>query len=340
MRITLDPWRSDYGGQFTTPYEVDSEDTSAQALGKQVEDGPWQPKPPQPATLPQMTAIVDGVMRVDAPAFVSSEERRFLALFGSYAAGAVVLNHTVEIREERVDRLFVVGSGQSGPDVPIQAGTGNHAPLMYRHVSSPDVASDALRESLMSEMRQAEIDIARRLSGPNQLILADGNLTFLGDSSSVVGVIKTIQRMYLSPKDAVILEKLAPGERTPLFHFSGSSRRRGFEVFSCYLRLSAPRPIEHPFAGLVRLEVKVGLGIQKAVTLLDQAAAKVLALASRAPKDPRAPQNLIPVGGLERRLRHKLGDPQLIHRGIEKAIFAMREQEQQGSLAPIRRNDG
>jgi hypothetical protein len=52
----------------------------------------------------------------------------------------------------------------------------------------------------------------------------------------------------------------------------------------------------------------------------------VCALASRAPKDPRAPQNLIPIGGLERHLRHRLGDPQLLLRGIKQKIHAMLEQ--------------
>ena len=92
-------------------------------------------------------------------------------------------------------------------------------------------------------------------------------------------------------------------------------------MFSCYLRLTPPRRIEHAFAGLVRLEVKASLGPDKAVALLDQAALKVFALASRAPKDPRAPQNLLPVGGLERQLRRRLGDPQLVRRGIEKALL-------------------
>jgi hypothetical protein len=78
---------------------------------------------------------------------------------------------------------------------------------------------------------------------------------------------------------------------------------------------------------LVRLEVKVGLGVENAVELLDQAAIKVSALASRAPKDPRAPQNLIPVGGLERQLRHKLGDPKLVRRGIERELFEQRNRE-------------
>ena len=92
-------------------------------------------------------------------------------------------------------------------------------------------------------------------------------------------------------------------------------------MFSCYLRLTQPRPIEHAFAGLVRLEVKASLGPHKAVGLLDQAGLTVFGLASRAPKDPRAPQNLLPVGGLERQLRRRLGDPQLVRRGIEKALL-------------------
>ena len=78
----------------------------------------------------------------------------------------------------------------------------------------------------------------------------------------------------------------------------------------------------------MRLEVRVGLGVSKAAELLDQAAVKVAALASRAPKDPRAPQNLIPVGGLERQLRHKLGDPQLVRRGIERELLDRRNREE------------
>ncbi len=321
MRITLDPWGGDYGSQITTPQAVDADHPSAQVTGRQVEDGPWQPRTPTPEQMPKRTAVIDGVMRVDAPAVLGDEETRFLALFGSYAAGAVVIDRRVEIIEEQLDRLFIVGGGQSGHDVLVAAGTGGKIPLRYRRMSVSDLTPDSLRESLMTAMRRTENDLARKLSGEERLVLADGNLTFLGDSSSVVGVIKTIQRMYLAPPQAKILERLQPGERTPLFEFSGSSRRKGFEVFTCYLRLMNPRPIEHPFTGLARLEVKAGLGIQKATALLDQAARVVSTLASRAPKDPRAPQNLIPIGGLERRLRHRLGDPRLVRRCIEKALL-------------------
>jgi hypothetical protein len=140
----------------------------------------------------------------------------------------------------------------------------------------------------------------------------------------VVGVIKTIHKMYLAPKRAAILERLQPGERTPLFRIVSGRKSDGYSVFTCYLRLAQPQPIELPFAGLVRLEAKASLR-DKAVGLLEQAAVKVCELASRAPKDPRAPQNLIPVGGLERHLRHRLGDPQLILRGIKQKVRTMLE---------------
>ena len=38
--------------------------------------------------------------------------------------------------------------------------------------------------------------------------------------------------------------------------------------------------------------------------------------ASEPHKDPRAPQNLYPIGGLERELRRRLGDPDLLYRAL------------------------
>jgi len=64
-------------------------------------------------------------------------------------------------------------------------------------------------------MRKAEAGVADVLSTPTSLILADGNLTFLGGSSSVVGVIKSLHRIYLTGRRAAILEQLRPSERTP-----------------------------------------------------------------------------------------------------------------------------
>jgi hypothetical protein len=41
--------------------------------------------------------------------------------------------------------------------------------------------------------------------------------------------------------------------------------------------------------------------------------------ASAPHKDPRAPQNLVPIGGLERELRRRLGDEQLLFRSLRAA---------------------
>jgi hypothetical protein len=320
MQIALDPWGSDYSSQVATPHDTDSEETTVQALEEPIEEGAWKPRHPQPLTLPQMTAVIDGVMRSDARAMVTQDDVRFLGLFCSHATGAVVVDQRVEIVDMQVQRLFITGSGQSGPDT-VQVPAGTNTPLTYVSHSSPATTPDKLSEALINEMRQAESKIAEKLSGPDGLILADGNLTYVSGSSSVVGVIKSIYRMYLSTKRTKILERLEPGQRTPLFRIQGGKKRESYDVFSCYLRLTQPRRIEHIFAGLVRLEVKASLGPDKAVVLLDQAAVKVFELASRAPKDPRAPQNLLPVGGLERQLRRRLGDPKLVRRGIEKALL-------------------
>jgi hypothetical protein len=41
--------------------------------------------------------------------------------------------------------------------------------------------------------------------------------------------------------------------------------------------------------------------------------------ASATYKDSRAPQNLYPIGGLERALRHRLSDPQLLYRALRES---------------------
>jgi hypothetical protein len=323
MRIALDPWGSDYASQFVVPPEDNGDEV--QALEEPVEDGPWAPLPLCPRAMAKMTAVVDGVMRTDASAMVMEGGRSALALFGSYAAGAVVINSQVHIAQDRVFRLFLTGGNWSEPeDLLVTAGTGSA--ICYQGMSCQADTYEKLREALTNQMRQAEAQVAEALSEEESLILADGNLTSLRKSSSVVGVIKTIHRMYLPAKKATLLERLQPGERTPLFQVVSGRKNDGYSVFTCYLRLARPQPTELPYAGLVRLEAKASLGADRAVVLLEQAAVKVCELASRAPKDPRAPQNLIPVGGLERHLRHRLGDPQLLLRGIKQKIRTMMEQ--------------
>jgi len=114
MRITLDPWGSDYTSQFTVSQEGDGNDNFAQALEEPVEDRPWVPVQPCPTTQPKTIAVVDGVMRTDASAIIMDGNRRALALFSSYASGAVVINSQVQIAHDRCNGSFLLGvTGQS-----------------------------------------------------------------------------------------------------------------------------------------------------------------------------------------------------------------------------------
>src|SRR6202022_1000005 len=87
--------------------------------------------------------------------------------------------------------------------------------------------------------------------------------------------------------------------------------------YSWYLRL--PCAITHEWAGVVRLEASADLTPSEAAELADRAALVLPRFASRPHKDSRAPQNLYPIAGLERALRHRLGDPALLYRGLCRA---------------------
>ncbi len=312
---------------------MDTEETVVQALEDEGEECPWKPIDPDPTSLPQETVVVDGVMRSDASGMVEDGERRALALFGSFAAGAVAISSQVRIVQDHVVRLFIAGGNWPTPE-DVEVPVGRSARLCYQGLSSKADMQDDLRETLVNEMRRAEAQVAEALSGPDKLVLADGSLKFFGGASSVVGVIKTIHKLYLPPKRATILSRLQAGQRTPFFCIESKRKNTGYKILTCYLRLTLPQAIEIPFAGLVRLEVNPSQREHGNVSdLFHQAAVKVCELASRAPKDPRAPQNLIPIGGLERQLRHKLGDAQLVLRGIKQKLRAEIERENRPTVA-------
>ena len=120
MRIVLDPWGGDYGSQVATSHEVDAEETVVHALEADGEECPWKPINPNPTILPRETVVVDGVMRSDASGMVEDGERRALALFGSFAAGAVAINSQVRVVQDRVERLFIAGGNWPTPQAHLR----------------------------------------------------------------------------------------------------------------------------------------------------------------------------------------------------------------------------
>ena len=76
----------------------------------------------------------------------------------------------------------------------------------------------------------------------------------------------------------------------------------------------------HAWSGLVRCEASAHLPFATVTTIADRAAAILPLVASQAHLDPRAPQNLVPIGALERLLRHRMGDPGLVYRALRAAV--------------------
>jgi hypothetical protein len=148
--------------------------------------------------------------------------------------------------------------------------------------------------------------------GRAQLLVVDGPLGDRRHIPGAVGYVKTHHVSYLPAALQPTATRLGPGERTPLFAI-GDRRFR----YSWYLRL--PGAAAHPWWGIVRCEASGDLTRAEAVELADCVTATLPRFASQPHNDPRAPQNLHPIAGLERELRHRLGHPALMDRALRHA---------------------
>lgn len=127
-----------------------------------------------------------------------------------------------------------------------------------------------------------------------------------------VGYVKTHHVAYLPAIVQDVIPALDPGQRTPVLLIGDRFRR-----WSWYLRLPGDR--SHGWAGVVRCEVGPDRTVVEAAQIADACTLALPRFASEAHKDARAPQNLYPIGGLERELRHRLGDARLLYRALRQA---------------------
>jgi hypothetical protein len=167
-------------------------------------------------------------------------------------------------------------------------------------------------------MRAGEAGLAERLAAEVAVVFLDGPLTWVTAAARgpVVGFVKRLLRTYLDPAASALLPRLEVGERTPLFLVEATREPR----YSWYLRIGAGRAIDSRLTGLVRLECASGPGLEAARTLADLSARELPRFASEVGRDPRAPQNLVPIGALEARLKHLMGDHAVIRRAIEARL--------------------
>lgn len=309
QQLYVEGWAPDYG----TPYEDDSSlDTEVSKADEEVEvSGAWSPVPGLDDGLSEM-AFVDGIRRIDARLTVDGDDGPKPGICGSFAVGAVLWDRQVprsQVVAVQVQRVAVFGEGHAVP-VPVAG-----PQLSYRSESVADDDPRALIQHFHGLMRKAEAALSERLAQEGTFVIADGPINDLS-ATEKVGYVKTHRTRYLSPDRSPVIGRLGTGERTPLFLIGANG---AFPRYSWYLRL-ADLAGGHSWTGIVRAEVSSHLGIEKARTIADRATAVLPQVASAPHIDPRAPQNLVPIGALERELRRRLGDPLLIHRALRAAV--------------------
>lgn len=310
MQLYVEGWAPEYG----SPYEADDDLAAPEKVDETVEvDGAWDPIPGEDDGI-DTVAFVDGVRRVDARLLLESAVGPVPGICGSFGVGAVVWDRSAPISRvahARVERLAVFGHGEAAPVPVAEPG------LAYRSISVPDQDAGSLVKKFHGEMRKAEGLLSEMLARDGTFVIADGPLNDLS-ATEKVGYIKTHRAPYLAPGTAPIVGRLRAGQRTPLFLIAGGTP---YARYSWYLRL-ADDPDGHSWSGVVRAEVSSHLPRSRATAVADRTTALLPIVASEAHVDPRAPQNLVPIGALEKQLRRLLGDAGYVYRSLRAAVKA------------------
>lgn len=303
LTLHVDSWSPDYA----TPAGVPGDgglDAPAVDASVELPTSQWTPISATGEPASGDVLFIDGVRRIDAQVWITDAAdgttRPGIAV--SYAAGSVRSNGRAVLETAVVRRGLFARGGEASLRT-------RHANYPPRAVPDDDPA--ALSIAVQKRMGELEIEIAATAE-PAELIVIDGPLTGRQNIPGAVGYVKTHHVAYLDAQGQAVVASLGAGQRTPIFLTETRHAR-----WSWYLRL--PGPAGHPWAGIVRCEVSADLSIEEARARADLTTATLPRFASKEHRDPRAPQNLVPIGELERTLRRRLGDPTLLYRGLRQA---------------------
>jgi hypothetical protein len=315
----VDAWDPSYGSSFEGGGDGDgpaSASTAQVDVDAEVPAAEWAPIDVRPGVRrPDVVLLVDGVRRNDAGLWTAEEDgQSYAGLAASYAAGVVrcdLRRGVAELAGARVGRGLFTAS-PSADDVV--AGSVRYEIHRIHGTGEASKLPAAVQGPLTA--LEIEISSVAREDG-DDLLVVDGPLRNRRQLPRTIGYVKTQQKQYLPAQLTPVVTALRPGQRTPVFHLGTV-----WGGWSWYLRL--PGATGAPWAGIVRIECSPDLTIDEAVELAELSGATLPRFASSAYKDPRAPQNLVPIAGLERRLRGLLGDPRVLHRALLQATAHMR----------------
>ncbi|WP_326554570.1 hypothetical protein [Micromonospora sp. NBC_01813] len=313
VRWFVEGWQPGYGTSFEAPdpggpaATDDSQD--AADLAVELDPAAWQAlRQPADVRAPDVVLLVDGVRRIDASLWSDEPDGvSYPAVAASYAAGVVrcdLRRGAATLAGARPER------GLFTPNAAATDLTIGQIRYPARRVDHADPAT--LAQAVQPALAALEIAVSEQAradaGADDELLVVDGPLRGR-QLPNTVGYVKSHSRTYLPASLMPVVTGLRPAERSPVF-LHGTRWRN----YSWYLRLPGPRGA--PWAGIVRVECRPDVTAQAAIALADLSLAALPRFASTPYKDPRAPQNLVPIAGLERRLRAMLGDARLLHRAL------------------------
>ncbi len=323
-KVRLEPW----GTEYDTPISLSQEESiSETAIDLNVEGCDWvKRKPNSEPTLPKKIIFVDGRRRLDARFLGFDGNEILYGAFATIAVGAVLVDCTTcraNCLEPIIRRVIALGGGRPAPLTHIPCPLRSSAELTYDLcLTTPDNEPQTPLALIQKAMLQEEARLAMELnSEPDALVVRDGPLLYGSYKipGSTIGYVKTMGRGYLTGDYAALLRELELGERTPIFAIGelGNPKRH----WSWYLRSGQPNLNSkqlgyHDLHGIVRLDLYSEVPIDKATEIADLTSYLIPQYASHPCRDPRAPQNLTPVGALERELGRRMGDKALIERRL------------------------
>lgn len=314
--FSVDSWDPGYGSSMEA--EELARSGAEVELEVEVPMAEWAPIDPSPVAPPDAVLFVDGVRRIDARVWIDDPEGTNSASIGlcaSYAAGVVCCcagrAHVIGTDVRR--GVFTVAP--EAADIATTAGVYR----AFRATAKEDKPlAVVLSSALQEQLAEAELDtaVAARTAIADHvgtdLLVVDGPLSGRTHLPRAVGFIKSHQTTYLPGELNAMVGGLAPHQRTPVFLMGTTWVRH-----SWYLRL--PSVGGPPWSGVVRVEAAPHLGRAEVAALANLTQSVLGRFASVEYKDSRAPQNLYPIAGLERDLRHRLGDQQFVYRALRRA---------------------
>jgi hypothetical protein len=315
MRFAVDPWDPSYGTSSETDPDgaeaAPEVDVDIEKVGES-----WSPILPDPSVTATGGTVVfiDGVRRVDARIWVSpSTSEPVAGVCASWAAGAV------ECQPGRPPTIIETEVGRTlAAAVPEGLLESLETPrATYLPASAQAETPEALWIAVQEQMGRAERRISEAAAfgrDDGALVVLDGTLRGRDHLAGVVAMVKSHQVRYLQGRQALTLGFLTSGQRTPVFKILGA-----FDRYSWYVRLPTESAEGVPFAGVVRCEVSSTTELADVVRRADHVTIELQRYASEPHKDRRAPQNLYPIAGLERDLRHRLGDVAVLYRSLRLA---------------------